>query len=78
MKDLKVIQSAFDNFINAWIELDEVLNKVQEETDLLFSEDYPFQMSFDELPYEVINWRDTQMNIIKGAYKNENQATEKG
>lgn len=81
MKDLKVIQSAFDEFVNAWFKLSEVLDNIQNDMDLpflSFSEDAPFPMSFDEMAYEVINWKDTQMEIIERTIKNETEATEKG
>ena len=36
MKDLNVIQSAFDDFVNAWFKLSEVLNNIQNDTDFPF------------------------------------------
>lgn len=60
--------SAFDEFKKATFNL--VDRMLTTDMDLIFSEDYPFNKSFDELYFDIVSWVDTQTTIIKGANDN--------
>lgn len=61
--------SAFDEFKKATFNLvDRML--ATDSIDFDFSEDYPFNKSFDELYFDIVSWINTQTIIIKGANDN--------
>ena len=69
-ENMNKVLTAFDNFKTAAFDLLLSLENVQsDKPDLIFCEDYPFQLSFDELFNEIVLWTDTQKEIIKGAYE---------
>lgn len=56
---------ALYNFKQSAFALNEAIDNVlldNPNTDL--SDDYPFQLSFDEMIYEIANWVDTQTTLL--------------
>ncbi len=57
---------AFDDFKKSAFALYEALYRVQsDDVDIDFHEDYPFQLSFDEMIHEIATWVDTQTGLLE-------------
>lgn len=55
-KQIKLLQSRLSDFRKSWINLRDTLEYVDYEVASSINDDYPFDLSFDELASDVIEW----------------------